>query len=200
MNRCLICFDPVEETISNKRVCKRCLSKFEIIDKTVFVEGVEVVILYAYNDFFKELLYRYKGCYDIELKDAFLTNYLLKLKKKYKKRKIVCAPSYLNDDIKRGFNHIKEIAKIFDLDIIDCLYKKKNYKQSDQKYERRENIQKVIEIDKNKIKGIKRVLILDDVTTSLSTLKTIIRLLPTNIDKKALVLASNCRFLENENI
>ena len=200
MNRCLICFKNVEETINNTHVCNACLKKFEVIEKVLKVEGKECLILYKYNDFFKELLYRYKGCFDYVLKDAFLTNYLIKLKFKYRKRKIICAPSYFKENQKRGFNHVFEIAKLLDLEIIDCLRKTKNYKQSDQKMNERYQIQNVIKIDKTKLKGVKRVLLIDDVTTSLSTLKTIIRLLPTNIDVKVLVLASNCRFMKNENI
>ena len=107
---------------------------------------------------------------------------------------------YFKDDKKRGFNHVKEISKLLNLEVIDCLEKVKNYKQSDQKMNERYHIQNVIRIDKTKLKGVKRVLIVDDVTTSLSTLKTIIRLLPTNIDIKILVLASNCRFVENKKI
>jgi predicted amidophosphoribosyltransferase len=64
----------------------------------------------------------------------------------------------------------------------------------------RNAVKNIIKIDKSKLKNVKRVLILDDVTTSLSTLKTIIGLLPTNIAIKALVLASNCRFEGNENV
>lgn len=200
MNKCVICFKRVEETLNNNKVCNRCLYKFKTIEKELVVEGVKVTILYLYDDFFRELLYRYKGCYDIALKDAFLNNYLVKLKIKYRKRKIICAPSYIDDDKKRGFNHVKEIAKQLNLEIIDCLVKIKNYKQSEQKFEQRSAIENIIKIDKSKLKGVKKVLIIDDVTTSLSTLKTIIRLLPTEIDKKALILSSNCRFIGSEKI
>ena len=198
MNRCLICFKTVEFSLTRKKVCNRCLSEFEIINKQLVIDDVEVLIIYKYNDFFKELLYRYKGCYDYLLKNAFFNDEVTRLKKKYKGRKIICAPSSKKSDKKRGYRHVKEIAKLLDLEIIDCLSKKKEYKQSDQKYEDREKIQNVIQIDKKKVKGIKKVLIMDDVTTSLSTIRTIIRLLPTEIDKKVLILASNCRFLENE--
>jgi predicted amidophosphoribosyltransferase len=198
MNRCLICFNAIEESLNNNCVCNTCLSKFKVIKKKIYVDNVEVFILYEYNDFFKELLYRYKGCYDYSLKDAFLNNYLLFLKNKYKKRKVICAPSFIESDKVRGYNHVVEIAKNLNLKIIDCLSKSKNYKQSSQSYNQRINIEKIIKIDKTKIKDKDKVLIVDDVTTSLSTIKTIIRLLPTNIDKKVFVLASNCRFMENE--
>ncbi len=198
MNRCLVCFKKVEETLSNNCVCNKCLAKLTIIYKTIIVDNVECLILYEYNDFFKEILYRYKGCYDIELRKVFLTNFLAKLKRKYKGRKIICAPSDYQDDLIRGFNHVIEVAKLLKMDIVDCLSKTKKYKQSDQKYKNRKNIHKYIKIDKNKINREDKILIIDDVTTSLSTIKAIIHLLPTNVDKKVLILASNCRFMENE--
>ena len=198
MNRCLICFNSIEERVDNVLLCNGCLSKFEILEKVFYYDGVEILVLYKYNDFFKELLYRYKGCYDVILKDAFLNHFLFRLKKKYKGRKIVCAPSCLKDDKKRGFNHVKEIAKILGLEIVKCVKKTKEYKQSEQNYNERRNIQKYIKIDKTMIKDDDPILIVDDVATSLSTIKTIIHLLATNNDKKVLVLASNCRFMGDE--
>ena len=198
MNRCLICFGNVEQTLNDNKVCNTCISKFKQINRKIYYKGIEIYILYEYNDFFRELLYRFKGCYDNELKKAFLNNNLLYLKTKYRKRKVICAPSYYKDDKMRGFNHVREIASVLGLKIINCLEKNKQYKQSDQKMCNRKDIQKVIKIDKTKIKCNDRLLIVDDVTTSLSTIKAIIRLLPTKSDIKVLVLASNCRFMENE--
>ena len=78
MNKCLICFNSVEETIVPLKVCKSCINRFEVMEKTILLDKVEVLILYKYNDFFKEILYRYNGCYDYLLKDAFLNNYIVK--------------------------------------------------------------------------------------------------------------------------
>ena len=81
-NNCLICFNSLYEEISiksifsiNQCICDRCLDKFISINKTQFINGVETLFLYNYNDFFKTLLYQYKGCYDVELKDVFLYKY-----------------------------------------------------------------------------------------------------------------------------
>ena len=117
---------------------------------------------------------------------------------KYKGRKIICAPSYIEDDKRRGFNHVKEIAKNLNLKFIDCLAKESKYKQSNKKLKDRGLIQKNIKIDKKAINDKDKLLIVDDVATSLSTIKAIIHLLPTKNDKKVFVLASNCRFMENE--
>jgi ComF family protein len=198
MNRCLVCFQAKEESLTNKCVCNKCLSKFKVIEKTIHYKGIEIFILYEYNDFFKQLLYRFKGRCDYDLKDAFLNDFLLKIKNKYKKRKVICAPSFFKDDEIRGFNHVKEISKCLKLEYIDCLKKEKSYKQSSRKLKDRASIQEVIKIDKTKINEKDKLLIVDDVATSLSTIKAIIHLLPTRNDKKVFVLASNCRFMENE--
>ena len=110
----------------------------------------------------------------------------------------MCAPSFFEDDKKRGFNHVKEISNCLELKMIDCLTKEENHKQALKKIKERLEIQNVIKIDKSKISEKDKLLIVDDVATSLSTIKTIIRLLPTKNDKKVFVLASNCRFMENE--
>ena len=52
MNRCLICFKSVEETLNDNHVCNKCLAKFKIIEKVIYFENTEILILYEYNDFF----------------------------------------------------------------------------------------------------------------------------------------------------
>ena len=76
--------------------------------------------------------------------------------------------------------------------------KTKKWKQSDKTLEERRGIQKVIKIDKSCLKNVKRVLIVDDVLTSGSTIRALISQLPPCIDKKVLVLSSNCRISSNE--
>ena len=98
----------------------------------------------------------------------------------------------------RRFNHLEEIFKSLKMPIIKCFQKCCEWKQSDKKLSERANIQKVIKIDKSLLKGVKRVLIVDDVLTSGSTIRTMIKQIPSNIDKKVLVLSSNCRVLTNE--
>ena len=42
MNRCLICFKRIEQTLNDNRVCNTCLSKFNCIDKKLYYDGVEI--------------------------------------------------------------------------------------------------------------------------------------------------------------
>ena len=203
--QCIICHKVIEETFNSLfsdryRVCYKCFEKFKIREITVFIDNVECFIVYYYDEFFKELLYKCKGCYDYVLKDAFLTYNLKKIRSRYKGYTIVLAPSNVSGESKRGFNHLNEIFKNLNFPIINCFYKTKEWKQSDKKFDDRHKIQNVIKIDKQALKGIKKVLIVDDVLTSGATIKAMIKQIPSNIDKKVLVLSSNCKFLSNKSV
>lgn len=201
--QCLICNKIIQDTFMSllrktNNICYECFNGFKRRNINLYINGVECFVLYYYDDFFKHLLYRYKGCYDFVLKDCFLIDNIKYLKRKYKGYSVVLAPSNKDSEEKRGFNHLEEIFKKLDLPIIKCFRKSKKWKQSDKKFNERKEIQKVIKIDKTLLKGIKKVLIVDDVLTSGSTIQTMIRQIPTNIDKKVLVLSSNCQFLAND--
>ena len=203
MNKCLICNDVIEENFSSlfceeKQICYSCFCKFERRNAKFVIKGVQGIVLYKYNEFFKDVLFRYKGCYDYALKEVFLAYRLNQLKRQYRGYSVVLAPSNKESEIKRGFNHLEEIFKQIKLPIIKCFIKTKKWKQSEKKKEERVNIQKVIKIDKSCLKGVKRVLIVDDVLTTGSTIKALISQIPSSIDKKVLVLASNCQILANE--
>lgn len=156
------------------------------------------MILYYYDEYFRDLLFRYKGCYDYVLKDVFLANKIDYLKRRYRGMAIVLAPSTESSEIKRGFCHLEEIFKGLNLTIIKCFKKKEEWKQSEKTFLEREKVQNVIKIDKTLLNGVERVLIVDDVLTSGSTIKSMISQIPSNIAKKVLILASNCRVLANE--
>ena len=203
MNRCLICEKVIDDTFSSLvgekyKICYMCFNAFEKRNVLVEVDGVECLILYYYDEFFKSALYKYKGCFDYALKDVFITYNLKCLKRKYKGHCVVMAPSNKSREDKRGYNHLEEIFKCLGLKIINCFKKVEEWKQSDKKMIQREEVQNIIKIDKSALKGIKKVVLVDDVLTSGSTLRAMIKQIPTNVDKKALILASNCRVLKNE--
>lgn len=203
MNRCLICDKNIEETFysllcEEEKLCYECIEKFSVRYKKFKLEGIGGCILYHYNDFFRELIYRYKGLGDYVLKDAFLNNYVDVIKWKYRKYALILAPSSELIEEKRGFSHLEEIFKCLKLPIIKCFKKEGEWKQSDKKLNERKGIQNIIKIDKGLLKGVKKVLIVDDILTSGSTIKAMISQIPSNITKKILVLASNCRIVGDE--
>ena len=203
MSRCLICDCVIEDTFNSlinesSLMCNKCNNSFKNRNEKFFVSGVEGEVFYYYDEFFKELLFRYKGLGDYVLKDVFLFNKTNYIKRKYKGYSIVLAPSsnYIEDT--RGFCHLEGIFKSLNFKMIKCFEKSEDWKQSDKNLSERKEIQKVIKIDKRLLLGVKKVLIVDDVLTSGSTIRAMISQMSPDIDKKVLVLASNCRFLPDE--
>jgi len=203
MSKCLICNEKIQDSFNNifndrNYLCYDCLNKFKMRNKKFLIEGCKGIVLYYYDDFFKTILFRYKGAGDYALKDVFISNYKNKIKRKYKGYKIIVAPSNESVEKRRGFCHLEEIFNCLGLEIIKCFKKEVEWKQSDKKIRERKEIQDIIKIDKSMLKGVKKVLIVDDVLTSGSTIKSMVCQIPQNIVKKVLILSSNCQFLTNE--
>lgn len=179
---CLICFEPLQKQISMINLsaqfplCLKCIKQFEIIDMKLDFHHYPLRILYHYNDFFKSLLYQYKGLYDIALKDAFLCLYHREFLNKFKNHIIVVAPSYQIDNEKRGFAPSQTIANTFSSHVFTGLYKKEGYKQSGLSFEQRKDVINKIGIQDGEFLTGKKVLIFDDVITSSSTMLACLKL------------------------
>lgn len=176
-NECLICHTTILSSLSfahlvkNLPLCTDCINQFEIIDQTIDFHHYPLRILYAYNDFFRSLLFQYKGLYDYALKDAFLCIFHEELQKRYNDYLVVTTPSWKDDNIQRGFAPIPTLAYTFTSQVFLGLYKKEKYKQSALSYEERKQVKEKIGIkDGEQLRG-RKVLIMDDVITSGSTLK-----------------------------
>ena len=149
-----------------------------------------------YNDFFKSLLFQYKGQYDYVLKDVFLSLFIRELKERYKDYIIVVAPSSFIDNQKRGFAPMEEIGKTIHSNLFLNLYKKEHYKQSDLSFEERKNVKDRIGIENGEILKGRKILIIDDVFTSGSTLHACLNLTLTYSPKhvELLVLSTGRNF------
>ncbi len=138
---------------------------------------MEALSVYDYDDTIKSLLFQFKGCYDYELKNVFISRLRLFLKTKFNDYYLLPAPSYYEDDELRGFNHVKEMFSCLGLEYIDLVIKIKRYKQSDHTGKDRENIKDVLRLNNNDNFNGKKILIVDDVFTTGSTIKSIIKLI-----------------------
>ena len=182
---CIICHTPLLKDISllhlleHHAICKSCMDKFDIVDRTISFYHYPLRILYSYNDFFKSLLFQYKGQYDYVLKDAFLSLFIKELKEKYRDYIIVVAPSSFIDNQKRGFAPMEEIGKTIHDNLFLSLYKKEHYKQSELSFEERQKVVDKIGIQNGESLKGEKVLILDDVLTSGSTLHACLTLILT---------------------
>ena len=87
------------------------------------------------------------------------------------------APSYIEDDTARGFNHVEEIFRCLNLPFAKLIDKRMHYKQSDHSFKNREDVKWILELKEDKQMYGKKLLIVDDVYTSGSTAKTMVNLL-----------------------
>lgn len=182
LSKCLICHKDIASSflLANSKICKQCFKNFKIINERILIDDVKCLILYEYNDFMKSLIVNIKGYKDIELAQVFLQPFKNILKTLYKNYEIVPIPSSSKSDLKRGFNHVEEIFKVLDLPINHLFKKRTNYKQSSQHKIGRLNIFKEIIYIKNYLPKSTKILLVDDITTTNSSLRICIKLLREN--------------------
>lgn len=195
---CKICLSPIDEfslpnVFYKMGLCNKCLSNFKLCIKRFLLYDFICYSLFKYDQFAQGLLHQFKGCYDIELKDTFLFLHksaikLLLFKKPCEKLYIVPIPSFRDDDVKRGFNHVEEMFKCLNLPMLKCIKKIVNIKQSSLHFEERQKIQgRFILENEEQIEG-KNILIVDDVFTTGATIKEAIRLIKQQNPKSIRVL------------
>ena len=132
-------------------------------------------------------MYQFKGCSDYELRTVFLEYYLNYLKLKFYSYTIIPAPSSKESDEDRGFNHVEEMFKILNLKMMKCIRKTEQRKQADLTTKERQKIGKYLVIEDVDLKH-KKILLVDDVFTTGSTIKSMIKLVREKGAKKIKVL------------
>ena len=205
-NYCRICFKKITDyslyNLINKKniLCEECFDKFKAKFHKFSLDGINGLAIYDYDENMKNLIYKFKGCYDYELKDVFLTRYLSYLRFMYIGYYMVPVPSYYLDDEKRGFNHVVEIFKPLKLKMLPIIHKTKSHKQSDHTAKGRRDITHILSIDKNVNLKDKKILLVDDIMTTGSTLFSCVELLKKLHPKKIeiLVIAKTKKKPKNE--
>ena len=192
-NFCKICLKEFEYHGIFKKtcICNSCFKQFKIIDQKEKIDGVITHFIYEYNSFFKTQLFHYKGCYDYELRSIFLDRFKYEIKIKYSSYIIIPLPSTKKDDEKRGFNHVEEIFSSLNIKIIKAIYKNKDFKQSDRSKQERSKVKYDFSIKENIDLKNKKILIVDDILTTGSSLRSAINLVKSKNPKtiNALIIA-----------
>lgn len=160
------------------------------------IDGVKGLAIYRYEEPIREKLYKLKGCSDIEIAPVFLEYFLPYLRLRYLGYRLVPAPSFFEADRQRGFNHIEEIFRSLGLKELKCIRKTSPVKQADLDKKARAGVLERLALEEDvDVKG-RRLLIVDDVMTTGSTLRAMISLLRPLEPKRLAVLVVS--YVSNE--
>ena len=191
---CLICFKKVNITdfcrLFNAEIpiCQACQTEMEPKFIGFSVDGHKATSIYDYNPFIRKLIYQYKGCYDYELHKVFLDRYAKEIKLRYFDYVVIPIPSYKNEDEERGFNHVVETFKSLGINMLNIIEKTEKHKQAVSTFNQRKEVYKYLELNSHPDLSKKKVLIVDDVYTTGSTMKAAIHLVEKLNPKKIDVL------------
>ena len=173
----------------NVRICSACQKEMEPKFIRFKVDGYKVTSIYDYNPFIKKLIYQYKGCYDYELNKVFIEAFAREIKLRYFGYTLIPIPSFKKEDEERGFNHVIEIFKNVRLPMLEIIEKTEKHKQATSTVNSRHKVYKVLALNSDIDLSKKRILMVDDIYTTGSTMKSAINLVEKLNPKRIEVLA-----------
>ena len=197
MKVCKICFKTIKIDdfcrlfSKNICICAACQELLEPKFISFKVDHYKALTIYEYSDYIKNLIYLYKGCFDYEMREVFLNLYFKELKILYSGYIAIPIPSYKEDDETRGFNHVVEAFNYLGLKTMSIIVKTAHHKQAEKGAKKRKEINKFLALSESPDLTNKKILLVDDIYTTGSTIRSAINLIEKIHPKeiKVLVLA-----------
>ncbi len=201
---CLLCFKGLDSNGSFLRnriykdpLCLQCREKFISVPACFEINGVKVYSQYIYEGEVRLALLRYKESLDKLMSGVFLHPYWAY---KFKNYCIVLVPSTASAIKKRGFHHLRFIAKASGFKNIaeDTLIHTGEKEQAMKEFADRHSVQSEIKIQNTDFIKNKKVLILDDIVTSGETLNTCINLVKAHTDCVCVITVARSKKWDKE--
>ncbi len=176
MHLCKVCFKPIKnESIfellyPQPTLCQSCFRKTKVLNVKLLFQHLNIWFLFDYDSTIRQWLFQYKGLYDLELQSVFLERFIYWIRLQFASYVFIPAPSSSEDDALRGFSHLPAMLDYFKLPWLPLIRKKSNFKQSELSLEERKQVKSKLEITNGPLVKNRRIVLLDDVFTSGSTL------------------------------
>ena len=171
--KCLYCDKPIDKIsfrsifLKDDDLCPECRGKLKPKRTIVKVEEMEVETFYEYDGMYKSLLLQYKECLDEALKKVFLYELSDYINMRYHGYLICFVPSSKEKLESRGFSHLKLMFEEVKLKQLKGLRMKEELCQEGMDLDQRKRMLNNFVYEG---KQADRVLLVDDVLTSGSTL------------------------------
>lgn len=177
---------------SDTHLCHECFLEMDPKFINSRIDEFSATSCYYYNEKLKDMIYQFKGCFDIELGELFLVNQKKYLKLKYRDYYLVPAPSFEEKNIERGFNHVEIIFQGIGKGYLKPITKKDNIKQADLNFHDRQKIGEHLLWNEKVSVRDKKILFVDDLITTGATAKACCNLIK-NHGAKQIKILSLCR-------
>ena len=175
---CALCFEGIDVSLGflerlwwRDDLCFVCREAMGARYRSLRMSGFKVHVLHEYSGLVRECVLRFKDFGDIFLGRIFLVSFRLRVFFFFHDWVVVCAPSHVDRIRARGFDHCLVLAGFLNLPVIEgVLGSLSSERQASKSREERLLIGKdLVLLDGSLLKG-KKVLVLDDVMTTGSTL------------------------------
>lgn len=187
--KCLMCGKPLQEEggmidvlFREDSLCPSCRSTWRKMDYHQKIEGIPALSTWAYEGGFQTSILQYKELYDEALFPIFLEPILTQFRLAYHGYTILCMPSSSTKLKQRGFSHLEKMFSITGLPMMSPFEKIEDQDQEHKSYEERLQMVHGIVLKPNVILP-KKLLLVDDVLTTGSTIRGALHCLDSSAHK-----------------